>query len=97
MIRLAFCIRDSQDIDRRHVPPISEAIRGSCGIEYSYVSAKAKELRTLRGPAQLADLQETLCVPAQYPYIMASSAGQTEKLPSNALAFCKWSNGLVPH
>ena len=27
-------IRDSQEIDRRHVPPISEDIRGSGGIEY---------------------------------------------------------------
>ena len=33
MIRLAFYIRDSQEIDRRHVPPISEAIRGSGGID----------------------------------------------------------------
>ena len=52
MIRLAFYIRDSQEIDRRHVPPISEAIRGSGGIEYSYVSTKAKKVSTLRGPAQ---------------------------------------------
>ena len=33
MIRLTFYIRDSQEIDRRHVPPISEAIRGSGGTE----------------------------------------------------------------
>ena len=26
-------IRESKEIDRRHVPPISEAIRGSGGIE----------------------------------------------------------------
>ena len=29
-------------------------------------------MSTLRGPAQLADLQGTLCVFAHYPYIMAS-------------------------
>ena len=67
MIRLAFHIRDSQEIDRRHVPRISEAIRGSGGIESSYVSTKAKKVSTLRGPAQLADLPGTLCVSAQYP------------------------------
>ena len=33
MIRLAFNFRDSKEIDRRHVSPISEAIRGSGGIE----------------------------------------------------------------
>ena len=33
MIRLAFSIRESSELDRRHVPPISEAIRGSGGIE----------------------------------------------------------------
>ena len=63
MIRLAFYIWESYEIDRRHVPPISEAIRGSGGIEYSYVSTKAKKVSTLRGPAQLADLQEALWVP----------------------------------
>ena len=63
MIRLALYIRDSQEINRRHVPPISEAIRGSGGIEQSYVSAEANKASTLRGPAQLADLQGTLCVP----------------------------------
>ena len=63
MIRLAFCIRESQEIDQRHVPPISEAIRGFGGIELSYVSTKEKKVSTLRGPAQLADLQGALCVP----------------------------------
>ena len=43
MIRFAFYIRNSREIDRRHVPGISEAIRGSGGIEYSYVSDKANE------------------------------------------------------
>ena len=33
MIRLAFYIRDSQEIDWRNEPPIPEAIRGSGGIE----------------------------------------------------------------
>ena len=33
MIRLAFYIRDSEEIDRGHVPRISGAIRGSGGIE----------------------------------------------------------------
>ena len=33
MIRVAVYIRGSQEIDRRHVPPISEAIRGSGGME----------------------------------------------------------------
>ena len=36
MIMLSFCIRDSQEIDRRHVLLISEAIRGSDEIEYIY-------------------------------------------------------------
>ena len=35
----------------------------------SHVSAKAKKVSTLRGPAQLADLQGTFCVFPQYPYI----------------------------
>ena len=82
MIRLEFYVRDSQEIDRRHVPQISEAIRGSGGIEQSYVSTKAKNVSTLREPAQLADQQGTLCVSALYPYIMASSAGQNEKKTS---------------
>ena len=29
MIRLAISIRDSQEIERRHVPPFPEVIRGS--------------------------------------------------------------------
>ena len=33
MIRLAFYIQESRGIDRRHAPPISEAIRGSGGFE----------------------------------------------------------------
>ena len=33
------------------------------GIEYSYVSTKAKKVSTLRGSTQLADLQGALCVP----------------------------------
>ena len=68
MIRLAFYIRESHKVDRRHVPRVSEAILGSGGVEKSYVSAKAKKVSTLRGPAQLADLQGTICVPAQYSY-----------------------------
>ena len=68
MTRLAFYIPDSQEIDRRHVLRISEAIRGSRGIENYYISAKAKKVSTLRGPAQLADLQGTDCVPEQYFY-----------------------------
>ena len=51
------------EIDQRHVPPISEAIRGSGGIELGYVSTKENKVSTLRGPAQLADLQGALCVP----------------------------------
>ena len=45
------------------MPPISEVIRGSGGIEYCYVSTKEKKVSTLRGLAQLADLQGALCVP----------------------------------
>ena len=57
MKRLAFYIRDSQEIDRRHEPPIPEAIRGS---------RRLRKLSTLRGPAKLADLQQgALCVSAQ--------------------------------
>ena len=33
MVRLAFYIRENQEIDRRYVPPIPEAIRGSGGSE----------------------------------------------------------------
>ena len=33
MIRLAFYIRESLGVDRRHVPPISEAVAGSGGNE----------------------------------------------------------------
>ena len=33
MIRLAFNIREDLELDRRHVPPISEVIRGS-GYDY---------------------------------------------------------------
>ena len=35
-VRLALYIRGSQEIGRRHVPPIEKTIRGSGGIEYSY-------------------------------------------------------------
>ena len=56
MMRLAFYVRERKEIDRRHVPPISEAIRGSGGIEESYVSAKETKVSTLQGPAQLVDL-----------------------------------------
>ena len=45
------------------MPPISEAFRGSGGIEKSYISTKETKVSTLRGPAQLADLQRALCVP----------------------------------
>ena len=45
------------------MPLIPEAIRGSGGIGLSYVSTKKKKVSTLRGPAQLADLQGALCVP----------------------------------
>ena len=69
MIRLAFSNRDSQEIERRHnVPPFREVIRGSGEIYKSFVPPKAKKVSTLRGPAQLADLQKTLCAPALYPY-----------------------------
>ena len=64
MVGLAFYIRDSQEIDRRHVPPISEAIRGS-GESNTATTTTAQKVSTLRGTAQLADLQGALCVPAQ--------------------------------
>ena len=63
MIMLAFYIRESWEIYRRHVSPISEAIRGSGGIEPSNVSTKKKKVSTLRGPGQYADLRGPLCVP----------------------------------
>ena len=60
MIRLAFCIRDnSQEIDGRHVSPISEAISGALVESNKATTTKAK-VSTLRGPAQLADLQGAL-------------------------------------
>ena len=43
MIRLAFHIRESYKVDRRHVPPISEAIPGSGGNEQSYISTKERK------------------------------------------------------
>ena len=64
MIRLTFYIRDSQGIDRGRVRPISEAIPGSGRNEQGYVSTKTTKVSTLRGPAQLADLQGALGVPA---------------------------------
>ena len=48
MIRLAFYIREIQEIDRRHGPRILEAIRGSGGIEYSYVSENSNNASNLR-------------------------------------------------
>ena len=50
MIRLAFYIRDSQGIDRRHVPRVSEAIRGSSGIEKATSLRREKKVSTFRGP-----------------------------------------------
>ena len=63
MITLAVYIRESLEVHRRHVPPISEAILGSGGNEKSYISTKETKVSTLRGPAQLADLLGALCVP----------------------------------
>ena len=45
------------------MPPISECIRDSDGIQQSNVSTKEKKLSTLRGHSQLADLRGALCVP----------------------------------
>ena len=45
------------------MPPISEAIRGSGGVEWSNALSKENEVSSLRGPAQLADLQGALCAP----------------------------------
>ena len=50
MMRLAFYIRESWEIDRRHVPPISKAVRGSGGIE------KGTSLRTQRKRVLSEDL-----------------------------------------
>ena len=74
------------EVDRRHVPPISEAIRGSGGIEQSYVSTKEKKVSTLRGPAQLADLQGALSVPTysltvRYPRLGRSRRGRAFHSP----------------
>ena len=64
MIRLAFYIWDSQEIDRRHClrsqnasGPLVESNKAT------YVVTKAKTVSALRGPVQLADLQGALCVP----------------------------------
>ena len=46
------------------------------------MTTKAKKVSILRGPAQLADLPGALCVSAQYPYIMVSSAGPADALLS---------------
>ena len=68
------------------MPPISEALRGSGGIELSYVSAKAKKVSTLRGPAQLADLQGALCVPT---YNLTNGVvGRTAQLADLQGALC---------
>ena len=47
-----------------------------------------KKVSTLQGPAQLADLQGTRCVSAQYSYVMASSG------PSKT-AFCMTGGGTT--
>ena len=73
MIRLAFYIRDSQEIGGTCLR--SQKPSGALAESNKDTSTKAKEVSTLRGPAQLADLQGTLCVPAQYSYttVIASS------------------------
>ena len=64
MIRLAFYIWESKEVDRRHVPPISEAIPGSVWWKRIKLHLyEGTKVSTLRGPAQLADLQGALCVP----------------------------------
>ena len=68
MIRFAFHIQDSQEVDQGHEPPTPEAIRGSGDIEYSHACTKATKVSTLRGPIQIANLQGTLCVSTQKPY-----------------------------
>ena len=68
MISLALYIRDRQEKDRRHELQIPEAIRGSDGIQLSYVFTKDAKVRTVRESARLADLQGTLCVSGQYRY-----------------------------
>ena len=47
MISLALYIRDRQEKDRRHELQISESIRGSDGIQLSYVSTKDAKVRTV--------------------------------------------------
>ena len=73
MIGLVFYILDSQEIDRGHEPPLSEAIRGSGGIEYSYALTKSGKVSTLRLPDQMTDAQVTPCAFTQYRYTMPSS------------------------
>ena len=73
MIRFTLPTRNSQEIDRRHVPRVSEAIRGSLvepdkKLPGTSLLSKAKKVSTLRGPAQMANLQGTFCVSAQYSY-----------------------------
>ena len=71
MIRLAFYVRDSQEKDRRRAVPLisEEVIQGSDGKRIKPRLCEGSEkVSTLRGPVQLADLQRTLFVPAQYSY-----------------------------
>ena len=63
MIRLAFYFRDSQEIDRRSQKPSGALVESS-----KATNTKTEKVSTLRGPAQLADLQRVLCVSALYPY-----------------------------
>ena len=55
-------------------------------------------MSTLRGPAQLADLQGTLCISAQLPYIMASSAALCQGISEVLvrLTTCKRSANSLP-
>ena len=59
MIRLASYIRDSQGIDRRHVPP-SQKPFGALVESNKAMTTKAKKVSTLRGPAQLENMQGAL-------------------------------------
>ena len=65
MMRLVFYIRDSREIDLGGTFLRSQKPSGVLVESNKATTTKAKNVSTLRGPAQLADLQGVLCVSAQ--------------------------------
>ena len=63
MRRLAVYIRGSWELDRRHAPPYLRSYPGLWWKRIKLHLYEGTKVSTLRGPAQLVDLQGALCVP----------------------------------